>query len=139
MDLFSSEPRGFRNNNPLNLRYSPYSRWKGLAGNDEGFCIFKTPALGFRAAYLHILNISKKSQSPLTIEGLIHNLCPSDRSFDYISKVCSFTGLYPSHVLDLHYSPYMASLLMAMCKYENGSCPYNKSTIQHIIEIAERL
>lgn len=45
-------PRGFRNNNPLNIRLG-MSRWEGRASvqSDPDFVVFRTMAFGYRAAW----------------------------------------------------------------------------------------
>ena len=48
-------PLGLRNNNPLNIRFSPKSNWVGQTGSNKGFCVFDTLEHGFRAA-LKLLN-----------------------------------------------------------------------------------
>lgn len=48
-------PRGFRNNNPLNIRKGSY--WKGLAPvqRDKSFCVFVSMRYGIRAAIYLLL------------------------------------------------------------------------------------
>lgn len=43
--------RPTRNNNPLNLTYTPYTAGLGAVGKDGRFCIFATPQLGFKAGH----------------------------------------------------------------------------------------
>ena len=47
------QPRGIRNNNPLNIRRST-DRWEGAREEqkDKSFVQFKTMAYGYRAAWL---------------------------------------------------------------------------------------
>ena len=43
-------PRGFRNNNPTNIRHSPAYHWQGeVASDDRGFCVFIDNTWGYRA------------------------------------------------------------------------------------------
>ena len=53
-------PRGFRNNNPLNIRKG--SKWKGLSPNqgDKSFCVFISMRYGIRAAIYLLLKYYKK-------------------------------------------------------------------------------
>lgn len=49
--------RGYRNNNPGNLRDQGIS-WKGLKGHDsKGFCIFDTPENGLRAMAINAAHL----------------------------------------------------------------------------------
>ena len=41
--------RGYRNNNPGNLRYIAKNPWQGQIGNDNGYGIYDTPQNGTRA------------------------------------------------------------------------------------------
>lgn len=48
--LDASKPRGIRNNNPGNIKYSPANKWLGQRGQDSGgFVVFDTPTNGIRA------------------------------------------------------------------------------------------
>ena len=46
--------RGYRNNNPLNIRRCAKNRWVGLAEvqGDGEFCVFRSMVYGFRAAFV---------------------------------------------------------------------------------------
>lgn len=46
--------RGFINNNPLNIRFSPRNHWQGQTGSDGAFCRFDSAKNGFRAAFITI-------------------------------------------------------------------------------------
>ena len=53
-------PRGFRNNNPLNIRKG--SKWKGLSPvqADKSFCVFTEMRYGIRAAIYLLLKYYNK-------------------------------------------------------------------------------
>lgn len=53
----TSLPRGYRNNNPGNLRHGK-TEWKGLcrAQKDKEFCQFRSLSMGFRAMLKLLLN-----------------------------------------------------------------------------------
>ena len=56
------EPRGIRNNNPLNIRQNPKNKWKGLKPEqtDKAFCQFESMQMGIRAAFIIMLNYHKR-------------------------------------------------------------------------------
>ena len=58
------EPRGIRNNNPLNIRYVEKNEWKGRVKNedkkDQKFEEFVSMQWGFRAAFMLIHNYITK-------------------------------------------------------------------------------
>lgn len=51
---------GVRNNNPLNIRFSPMNNWKGQTGSNHGFCTFADIELGFRAALVLLRNYVRR-------------------------------------------------------------------------------
>ena len=46
------EPRGLRNNNPLNIRHNADNFLGELRGDDKSFKIFASMAYGYRAAFV---------------------------------------------------------------------------------------
>ena len=59
--------RGFRNNNPLNIRHG-VSRWVGRAKeqNDPDFVTFTSMPMGYRAAWKQIVYASLNKTKPIT-------------------------------------------------------------------------
>lgn len=51
---------GYRNLNPLNIRYNVMNHWKGQTGCNKGFCTFDSMEHGFRAAFVLLLNYVKR-------------------------------------------------------------------------------
>src|SRR4051812_9786710 len=83
-------PRGVRQNNPLNIR--PGSPWQGLDEPSEigGFCNFKAPVWGFRAAFKNLMTYVD-SYGISTIQGVIERWAPPTDNNDtaaYIAAVC---------------------------------------------------
>ena len=124
------EPRGIRNNNPLNLRYiaDPARAWNGQVGNDAGYGIYSTPALGVRAA-------SKQLQEDFangdqTLGQLITTWAPPSENDTaaYISDVATRTGIDPNATLDLYAN--LPAILSAMTWHENGVNPYTSADFQ---------
>ena len=118
------EPRGIRNNNPLNLRYisDPARAWNGQVGNDAGYGIYSTPALGVRAA-------SKQLQEDFangdqTLGQLITTWAPPSENDTpaYIAAVAPQTGIDPNAQLDLYGN--LPAIVAAIIQHENGEQPY---------------
>ena len=64
------EPRGIRNNNPLNIRHSA-DRWQGARGEqkDKSFVQFKSMAYGYRAAWKTLQSYYNRFCHPERSEG----------------------------------------------------------------------
>ena len=57
-----------RNNNPLNIRYSPANKWQGQTGENKGFCTFRNEAYGIRAGqlfFIHHVDVTDKELDDL--------------------------------------------------------------------------
>ena len=75
----SNLPRGFRNNNPLNIRKG--SNWKGLAPfqSDKSFCVFSEMRFGIRAALYLLLKFYTKYHLH-TLYDIISRWAPSSEN-----------------------------------------------------------
>lgn len=121
----SNLPRGYRNNNPLNLRISS-SNWMGkIYDNTDGsFEQFTSMEYGYRAAFITIRNyINKYGLS--TVSGIISRWAPNteNNTNGYIQRVCQLSGLYANSVVDPDDKDTMRKLVYAMSIVENGSNP----------------
>ncbi|EGA65105.1 hypothetical protein [Vibrio brasiliensis] len=117
------EPRGFRNNNPLNIDYNPSNQWDGQTGIEKGvpsprFATFKSKKWGVRAAAKLVRNYMN-FYGLRTVYGIVDRWAPS---------VENDTNAYAEHVAHkLGVSPYepilesdIPELLYHMIKHENG-------------------
>lgn len=116
--------RGYRNNNPGNLRHG--SKWQGLATTqtDTAFCQFKTIYYGVRALDKLILNYTRNGYN--TISKIISRYAPSceNNTKAYIATVSSMVNqpadrvlCEPGEIADIK----MLSLLVAaIIAVENG-------------------
>lgn len=120
------EPRGLRNNNPLNIRYVAKNRWQGrvLAAykKDEEFEEFTALYWGFRAAFILIFNYMNK-YGRTTINDIISTWAPAqdgNATGWYIEEVADRIGI-PS---DEHFSfvngVFMMQLVQEMARVECG-------------------
>lgn len=134
-------PRGFRNNNPLNIRKG--SNWKGLSSvqRDKSFCVFTSMCYGIRAGIYLLLKYYKK-YGLHTIYDIISRWAPESENY---------TTLYCMYVAKLLRIPYKSigtldlklttdynrfyDLVCAMIYIENGRHLYiSKDTFFDIID-----
>lgn len=93
------DTRGYRNNNPGNLRHG--SKWQGLATTqtDTAFCQFNTMYYGVRAVDKLILNYTRNGYN--TISKIISRYAPSNENNTkaYIAAVSSMVNQPADRVL----------------------------------------
>lgn len=127
-------PRGYRNNNPGNIRFNPANDWIGHIGVDSGgFVIFDKMEHGIRA--MGKLIDSYQRQGFLSIEQIINRWAPENENDTgrYIENVVNWTG-YPAHFMpDREHYP---KLVAAIMKKENGFNDYSKEFIADSLAIA---
>ena len=107
------EPRGIRNNNPLNIRLSS-DKWQGQVNvnvndNDnnsslkgEGaFCQFYSMEYGWRAAFVILCRTYYGKYGLKTIRDLVSRWAPAkeNNTEAYIRHVSDYTGISPNKVL----------------------------------------
>lgn len=125
------QPRGFRNNNPLNIRIG--SDWKGLSPvqSDKSFCVFTSMHYGIRAA-IYLLLKYYKFYHLHTLYEIISRWAPAteNNTYNYCSIVSHELGLSFNFDLDLiHDYDRLYRLLCAMIFVENGK-HLNVNTIE---------
>jgi hypothetical protein len=127
--------RGFRNNNPGNIRRTN-SNWHGLAEeqNDSAFCVFSHPTYGIRALAYLLKNVYQGRYNLDTIEKLIDRWAPpsENETSDYVVFVCNETRLEPDEPIDLIDQTIMLKVVAAIIQFENGDMPYNYELIDGI-------
>ena len=111
-------PRGYRNNNPLNIRRNEI-RWQGMVdGDDKEFCTFVSPVYGWRAALIILMRTYRK-RGWNTIQEIIAHWAPDNENDTaaYTRNMVRLTGIPPDRVLNMaDYKP----LAKAMARFENG-------------------
>ena len=124
------EPRGLRNNNPLNIRRNN-TCWKGMKKEqtDAAFVEFESLAYGYRAAwrvlytYFYRFVTQKKA---FTVANIIGRWAPPNENDtqSYIHSVLSLTSIGGKEKLlpptSVEGYPKLAKLLSAMTVMENG-------------------
>ena len=120
------EPRGIRNNNPLNIRKG--NNWKGERHpqTDPAFEEFETMVMGIRAGFKllrnYITGYSGKVKPINTIHKIVHRWAPmtenaTDRYIDFVSKD---TGIAPHAVIRYEDRKSMVAIVDAMIFVECG-------------------
>lgn len=141
-------PRGIRNNNPGNIRWSN-DQWKGLIpkdqASDKSFCVFRTPEYGIRAMtrilrrymqYPGIPNVGKPKID--TVREIISRWAPPNENNTeaYIQSVAKNVGVAANSPIDVFDSAIMLKLLKAIIAHENGQQPYTDAQILAGINLA---
>ena len=128
MNYELKQPRGLRNNNPLNIRLSK-ERWQGQrppSGSGEGvFCQFETMVYGWRAAFRLLCQTYYGKYKLCTIRAIINRWAPpkEKNTLSYIKHVAERTGIAPDQVLGdpaTHPTQWMM-IGIAMAIVENGT------------------
>lgn len=121
-------PRGFRNNNPLNIRIG--NAWVGevLHPTDTRFEQFTSMYYGLRAGFVLIRRYMERYHLR-TIREIVSRWAPAseNNTEKYIEQVCSFTGLQADSLLSFGDKSTMCKLVYAMIKVECGEgLPYEQ-------------
>ena len=115
------QPRGIRNNNPLNIRIG--NTWLGERPNptDPAFEEFVTMEYGIRAAFL-ILRRYIRRYKKNTISSIVSTWAPSseNNTLKYIDRVAQMTHLSPDEPIDYYDRDTMCKLVAAMAQVECG-------------------
>ena len=120
------EPRGLRNNNPLNIRYVEKNRWQGRVAamnkKDDEFEEFVALYWGFRAAFILIYNYMNK-YGKRTINDIISTWAPpSDGNATgwYVEEVADRIGIPSNQTIYFEDGQEMMQLAQEMARVECG-------------------
>lgn len=120
-----SQPRGIRNNNPLNLEASEFTRGQpGFSGVEpQGrHAQFGTPEQGMAAAD-NLLQVYSRKYGLNTPEGIVGRWAPTSDGNNvpaYAGFLAKQMGVAPNGVLDMTNPQVRQALISAMGQYENG-------------------
>lgn len=122
-------PRGVKNNNPGNIRYSK-AVWEGLAAAqpDPDFVSFIDPMHGLRALMRNLLTHQRKYNLN-SVQSLIGDpklgwAPPSENDTGaYVRDVCMHVGVKPADFVDLEIPENLIRMAQAIAQQENGHCP----------------
>lgn len=116
------QPRGIRNNNPLNIRISN-NNWLGKdkPPRDPAFETFQTMEYGIRAAFIIIRTYINKYKC-IYLSDVIKRFAPptENNTNKYINFVRMQTDIYQGMRLNFDNKEQMVKLLVAMSQYETG-------------------
>ena len=125
MDTDTNLPRGYRNNNPLNIRISK-NAWKGKVpvneNTDGTFEQFVSMAYGYRAAMKLIQTYIRKYNCN-TLAQIISRWAPPTENYtaSYITNVAARMGISPTDYINPSNGAQMKELVRAMSYSENGT------------------
>lgn len=125
---YNQSARGYRNNNPLNLRISS-NNWKGKVSasenTDGAFEQFTTMAYGFRAALKNLQSYISRYNCT-TIQSMINKWAPAsdgNNPVSYADKVARTTGYAVTQTIAVNDKESLCKIAYAMAIVENGSAP----------------
>lgn len=122
MRNITTQPRGLRNNNPLNIRKND-TKWQGLRDrqDDPAFFQFETMAYGYRAAFRTLDTYRTKHGCRCLADFITRWAPPSENDTSaYIRTVCRRTGLADVSTVDTRNEKQMCGIVAAMSIVENG-------------------
>lgn len=115
------QPRGIRNNNPLNIRIG--NTWLGERDNptDKEFEEFVSMEYGLRAAFV-ILRRYIRRYHKNTVTMIVSTWAPAseNNTLRYIDTVCARTGLAPDQPIAYEDKETMCKLVYEMAIVECG-------------------
>lgn len=118
--------RGYRNNNPLNIRISTGKKWLGeiRPSQDYAFMQFESMAHGYRAAF-KLLDNYRKLHGCVTLADYINRWAPpvENDTRSYINAVTRRSGVADVSTIDTTNSHQMKKIVAAMSFVENGIEP----------------
>ena len=119
-------PRGYRNNNPLNIRYVAGNNWKGKVypntDRNNTFEQFVNIAYGYRAA-LSLMRTYIRKYGCNTVQKIIAKWAPENENNTaaYIQHVCEIANLAPDTLVAQNSRDTLTKMAYAMSIIENGN------------------
>ena len=127
----TSLPRGYRNNNPLNIRKNAANAWKGkvVPGTDSAFEQFISMPYGYRAALYLIRKYIGQGNN--TIRKIVTKWAPpsENNTSSYVSNVAKRSGINADAVLSRTDMDSLCKIAYAMAWSENGKAPASMDDI----------
>jgi hypothetical protein len=110
--------RGYRNNNPGNMRFIAASPFNGQVGNDAGFGIYDTAANGTRALGKQLQAYERRGLN--TVREIISTWSPpaENDTAAYVADVAGQLGVDADQVINV--TAELAVLAEAIARHENG-------------------
>ena len=137
--MAAQQPRGLRNNNPLNIRKG--NEWQGERHpqTDPDFEEFKNLEDGFRAAFVLIRNYIRRRPPINTPRLIIQRWAPAKENptNHYLQYVCKRAALQPDESLTFDQKNKICCLVWAMAEFECG-CEFSFGRIENAYAMACR-
>ena len=113
-------PRGYRNNNPLNIRHNADVFQGEIKGNDKSFKTFSSMPYGYRAAFVTLATYLSHGWN--TIEKIIAKWAPptENNTNGYVTNVEKWSGVPRSQELTAASGADYIMIIAAMSAVENG-------------------
>ena len=133
MNNTNKQPRGLRNNNPLNIRITPkqrsgQGRWQGMRQEqkDGAFCQFEDMKWGWRAAFMLLTRNYYAVHHLHTIRQIISRWAPpqdNNNTEAYVERVARLMHYHPDRTLGIPSveAARWMQLGLAMAIVENGT------------------
>ena len=114
------QPRGLRNNNPLNIRHNADVFQGEIKGNDKSFKTFSSMPYGYRAAFVTLGTYLSRGQN--TIEKIVSRWAPptENNTENYIKSVEKWSGVPRDKELTAADGADYILIVAAMSAVENG-------------------
>lgn len=125
--LDASLPRGIRNRNPGNIKFSTGNNWLGQMGKDSaGFVVFDVPEHGLRAM-AKLLKTYMTSYGLNTIAAISRRWSPDPVGLSgaYAAGVAQYSGIPATRILLPTDGGTLAAVMRGMIAQENGAAYIN--------------
>jgi len=130
--VVSTVDRGFRNNNPGNIKPTSDTEFTGQTGRDsDGFGIFSSMEYGIRAIAVIIRNYYRL-YGLNTVEGIITRWSATDQAA-YVQNVSDTLGVDPYEVVDPTDPNTMSGIVQGIITQENGALLASTVTSTQIV------
>jgi hypothetical protein len=140
----SSAPRSVLNHNPGNIRIG--QPWQGLCPIDNmtpyqqdetSFCVFKSPAYGFRALALTLLTYFRKYKLN-TVSAIISRWAPSNENDTkaYAADVSQRLDVLPNQPINVDNLGTLTDLCRAISIHESGAWLFDSNDLNAGVAMA---
>ncbi len=146
--MTTSYPRGIRNNNPGNIRWSK-DKWQGLVpkdqASDKSFCVFTDAKYGIRALAKILIKYGSYQGIPGvagakidTVREIISRWAPpvENDTEAYISAVAKAAGVKANDAININDKRFLTLVVKAIIAHENGQNPYTDAQIAEGVSLA---
>ena len=127
--------RGYRNNNPGNIRKVGNDNWNGLAPAgqqiDSEFLVFSEPRYGVRAISILVRNY-QSIYGLKSVKEIINRYAPPSENITtaYVLHVAALMGVTPDEPINTFDLNTRAKLVDAIIVHENGYSMYSTDQIR---------